>query len=785
MKYLVVLNKDTRWGIETIGTKAFNLQKLMVLGMKVPPCSVVTTDAFRDSPDGELSGELLSELAMEFPNWSTPLIARSSSLAEDTSKSSKAGIFSTVSDVNTLSGLTNAIEKVRTSSKGDDIAVILQEQLEPDIAGVLFTRDPVTGEKKRVIEYVEGMGESLVSGRENPIRTDGEDKRFKELENLGKKLEFLFGYPLDIEWAKVGDTVHILQARPITALPIPRKGKQSTYSMVLAEQFFSGPSSPLFFSLFKYLFENYYAKETAEDVGLAALPSEPLLIQHKDHMYVNTYPTEFLLKKAAGLGNFQQQLKVLPEDIRKEYENPDYKNYLGALEILSKIAFLIVRRPSLRKSKVDKNYLRKTAPFIMSGLETLEEKPETIAEMEKQVKLLVELTRKHIRSSKWGLAYCIMLSSVMQRSLEKNHIKGPEIAILGLMSGLTGEKTSESIKELEALAGKYQQNEFVNDTLSLELKTYEEYRDIFLVNPQTHQFIEAFESILHRYGHRRLARDLKEPSWSDEPLIPFNMLRDNIIHNQGKEHPIGEEGVKNRKEIEEEILKQIPIYKRPRFRSNSRYLIRYLTFRELQRFYLDMIFSRMRSLFLLIGEKMMEEGLIEEKDDIFFLKVNEIQDFLKGSEKNLRYTAAFRRMKFGEGPGKPGLYLRDGIDFDEISTKETESIQGNVIMGESVSPGMYKGKVKVVDCIDSLCSISPGIVLVTKSIDPGQTQVFTQAGGLILEVGGVLSHGAILAREFGIPTVAQVNRATKIFSDGQEVVVNGTKGEVVIEEITS
>jgi pyruvate,water dikinase len=79
-----------------------------------------------------------------------------------------------------------------------------------------------------------------------------------------------------------------------------------------------------------------------------------------------------------------------------------------------------------------------------------------------------------------------------------------------------------------------------------------------------------------------------------------------------------------------------------------------------------------------------------------------------------------------------------------------------------------------------MCSISPGSVLVTKSIDPGQTQVFTQAGGLILEVGGILFHGAILAREFGIPTVAQVKRATKIFHDGQDVVVDGTKGEVVI-----
>jgi pyruvate,water dikinase len=371
----------------------------------------------------------------------------------------------------------------------------------------------------------------------------------------------------------------------------------------------------------------------------------------------------------------------------------------------------------------------------------------------------------------------------MQRSLEKNHIKDPEIILLSLMSGLTGEKTSESIRELEILAKKFQQNEFVYGSLNQDLGTYEEYREGLLGDTQGIQFVEAFESILYRYGHRRLARDLIEPSWSSDPMIPFSMLRNNIVHKeQPKESLSKGAGLKKRNEVEKELLRQIPIYKRHRFRSNSRYLIRYLTFRELQRFYLDMIFSRMRYLFLEIGEKMKEEGLIEERDDIFFLEINEIEEYLKGGKKDLRFTAAFRRMKFRESPEKPGLYLRNSVDFNEISTGEVKSIKGNVIKGESVSAGIYKGKVKVIECIDSTCSISPGTVLVTKSIDPGQTQVFTQAGGLILEVGGVLSHGAILAREFGIPTVAQVNRATKIFYNGQEVLVDGSKGEIVISK---
>ena len=781
MNYIVDLNKDTRWDISTIGSKAFNLQKLMLLEAKVPPCSVITTNTYRSFRKEGISGKLLEELSTEFNKWDTPLVARSSSVVEDTSSSSKAGVFATVPDVTNPSELKNAIERVWSSSQKEDIAVILQKQLKPDFAGVLFTRNPVTGSNEKVIEYVEGMGGALVSGKKNPERASDKDPRFKGLAEEGDRLESIFGYPLDIEWANMDNEFHILQARPITALPVPSKDKYPTYSMVLAEQFFSGPSSPLFFSLFKFLFENYYAEETAREVGLGVLPKEQLLIKYKDHMYVNTYPTECLLRMAGGLGDFQQQLKVLPEDIRSEFVGLKGKNMFRALGLLSKIVFLLMKRPNLRKSKVDKEFLKKTVPQILIGLQTIEEQPKTKIEMEKQYIMLIELLIRHIRSSKWGLAYCILLSSQMQRFLEKNHIEEPDIKLLALMVGLPNEKTSEGIFELQILAEKYKQNKQVCNSLDSELKSYEEYRKKLETDQHGLQFFEAFESILYRYGHRRLARDLIVPSWRDDPMIPFSMLKNMLLYqNQYEILEARVNSIKKREEIFQEILKQIPIYKRSRFSSNSNYLLRYLSFRELQRFYLDMIISRMRLLFLQIGEMMVKEGFIEEKNDVFFLEIEEIEDYLKGIKKEIKYIAAFRRMSFCESTEKPGLYLRNGIDFNEISTTEADRSGGNVIKGETVSPGNYRGEVKVIENIDSSSSISPGIVLVTKSIDPGQTQAFTSAGGLILEVGGILSHGAILAREFGIPTVAKVNRATKLFKDGQEVVVNGTKGEVII-----
>ncbi len=783
MKYIVKLSKDSRWGIDFIGTKAFHLQKLMLAGANVPPCSVVTIHAFRNSSNGEVSEPMLEELRDEYSIWDREMIARSSSIAEDTSQSSRAGIFATVPNVRTLPDLKTAIEKVWASSQGEDIAVILQEQLKPDIAGVLFTMNPVTGENEKVIEYVEGLGEALVSGMKNPMRASGYDSRFKDLVDEGTRLESLFGYPLDIEWARTGDMLNILQARPITALPIPAKEAHPTYSMVLAEQFFSGPVTPSFFSLFKFLFEEYYAGETAREIGLDVMPEEPLLIRHKDHMYVNTFPTEYLLRKGSGLGNFQQQLKVLPQDIRKELEDSKRKNILGALALLSRAAFLLLRRPKLRRAKVDKEFIRITVPIILDGLATMKEEPISKSEMERQYEALIELLIGHVRSSKWGLVYCIMHSSLMQRFLEKNHIKDHEVKMLTLMSGLQNDKTSEGIMELQSLATKFMHNEQLGRIIKLEMNKYEMYREKLFKNSEGRKFTEAFESILSRYGHRRLARDLIEPSWRDDPMIPFNILRNIILYQDSHDLSMTKgDDIKEREQVSKEILDQIPLYKRVQFKSNSRYLIRYLEFRELQRFYLDMVLSRMRLLFLAIGETMESEGVLENRHDIFFLTIHEIQSYLKEGKSDLRYIAAFRKMSFRESPDKPGLYLRNGVDFDMIEPLEKRLLGGKVIKGEPVSIGTFKGRVKVIENIDSNCRILPGTVLVTKGIDPGQSQVFTSAGGLILEVGGVLSHGAILAREFRIPTVAQVNGATKIFQDGQEVVVNGSKGEIVLAE---
>jgi pyruvate,water dikinase len=218
------------------------------------------------------------------------------------------------------------------------------------------------------------------------------------------------------------------------------------------------------------------------------------------------------------------------------------------------------------------------------------------------------------------------------------------------------------------------------------------------------------------------------------------------------------------------------------FRTLSRYLARYTSFRELQRFYLDMMISRMRTMILEVARRMSVEGLIDTADDIFFIDLQDVLGFLRGNvTPGLKEKALFNRLAFYDQKGTPGRYLRLGVDFDSVKEEKNIETSGEAIKGQSISPGIHSGKARVILDLDRDVEISRGDVIVTRCLDPGQTHFLMMAGGLILEVGGMLSHGAILARELGIPTVAQVKNATGRFKDGQRIIVNGSKGTIVVE----
>jgi phosphohistidine swiveling domain-containing protein len=832
---------------KALGSKGFDLYRCVLLGANVPDFAVIPTEFHAMEDRTKAMSLLREELARTLTELGGVVAVRSSSVAEDTCGRSNAGRFRTVLGVDSLGSLEEAVTAVWGSSErrprqiggsskappigcrppltgearlGEEdrrssgpalaggrssmehpMAVIIQRMLRPDIAGVLFTRNPVSGADSTVIEYVEGLGEALVSGKRDPARLELPNERknhdarlnhrcsrhtesasrWEELLRTASALEEAFGYPLDIEWACCGGVFHILQARPITNLPAPEVASGPSYSRVHAEEFFSGPVTPLFHSVFQRLYSENYVGETLETLGISFQREQPLLVRHKNYLYTDTGMMELALSRMpSGLGDARKK-EVLPPDIRNAKNRTGERGGRGSL--LRLLGHLMIS-PRLWITRLDRHFRERVVPDIISRLEDADDlRGMGQKELMENYEELMDIAALHIRTSKWGLVlYSIPLSELVARFMDRNGIEREKLP--ALMMDLEDNRTLEATRELGSLADIMMKSPEASRVIRKAKPTYAGYRDELEKVPGGALMVEHFESILMRYGHRRLSRDLISPSWSDEPMIPFGIVRQLVLEGKARPGPAG--GAERRAAVQLEIERRLPWGKRMLFRKMSKYLARYTSFRELQRFYLDMILSKLRGLMLEISRRMLAQGSVKREDDIFFLEMRDIENFLLGKnvgerDDNLERKALFNRLGYENLTGTPGRYMRQGVDFDAVDTSVEKEMSGSSIRGQSVSPGEYSGRVRVIPDLNAETEMEKGDVLITRCLDPGQTHFLMMAGALILEVGGMLSHGAILARELGIPTVAQVRNATTLFRDGQKVLVDGSRGTVAVE----
>ena len=763
-----------------VGSKAFDLYRCSLLGVLVPRFKVIPISCYRK---GIFRKELRDELSKTLDSLGGIVAVRSSSIAEDLESGSQAGQYKTVLNVSSPQELLRAVRAVWDSADGDDMAVIVQKQIKPDIAGVLFTKDPMNGGDMTMLEYVPGLGESLVSGKKDPKRLAFDNRkrpkgRFKQLLQISRKLEKRFGYPLDIEWAKNLDGFHILQARPITGIPVPPRDAGRSYSRVQAEQFNSGPVSPLFFSLFRILHSKYYLKDTLESVGVRIYDKHSI-VRHKNYLYFDTRYAEFAFNHVSVRDSQKHLMEVLPQDIREEILKNDPRS--DPRFIMGILRFLL-SNPRYWIWNLDKHFRTRIVPRLLAELDSIGDmEGMSLNELLSTYGRIEDIAALHIGFSKWGLGlYSIPLAGTVQGFLKRNGID--EDLTANLISGLEHNKTLDASLSLAELARTIHGSEGVVDVFRKEYTCFKGLRKKLERTTEGQKILDSLDLILKRFGHRRLARDILQPSWKDEPEIPLAILREMVLQDEAPTKDPGKKARLRRQRTVKRIEKSLPRRKRVIFRWLSRYLVRYTAFRELQRFYLDMILSKTRELFLEISKRMVEDGVIDRCDDVFFLDLGEILGFLKKKDKkDLKTKVEFNRLSFYSNQEAPGMYMRLGLDFDTVDRIEKVASRGNIIKGQAISPGQSSGRTRVVDNIDGRTVINKGDIIVTRCIDPGQTHVFLLAGGLILEVGGMLSHGAILAREFNIPTVGQVKNATGLLKDGMEVFIDGSKGEVVTE----
>ncbi|MGZ7069080.1 MAG: PEP-utilizing enzyme, partial [Methanobacterium sp.] len=298
-------------------------------------------------------------------------------------------------------------------------------------------------------------------------------------------------------------------------------------------------------------------------------------------------------------------------------------------------------------------------------------------------------------------------------------------------------------------------------------------------------FKKAFEEFIADYGHRSNTREILYPRWREDRAYVLEVVKSlssSSLDLRKKELESREHRFKTENEVHKKIKKlRGGFFKAKIFSIVLNLAQRYLTFRENQRFYLDHLLFRQRLMLLEMGRRLLIRNIIDEVDDVFFLYEKELMNSIanEDSKQNLSDKISKRKREFYRYKSSlPPKFLKNGIEFDDTVMEYDE----NAVYGAAASPGTFNGIARVVESIEGLSGLEENEILITSNTDPAWTAVFSKVGGLITETGGILSHGAVISREYRIPAVTAVKGATKIFKTGEELTIDGNEGVIYKKE---
>ena len=692
------------------------------------------------------------------------------------------------------------------------MAVVVQKMVKSDISGVMFTSDPVTGEDHTVIEASWGLGESIVSGLVTPDRyivsrdrkvidaviknkehgfylIDGENKLvdieadkvsarcadddiLKLIFDEGEKLREHFGCPQDIEWAVEAGKVYILQSRAITTLPDQSEKDDILWSRGYGDEYWADATTPMFYTVMGKLLTDYVNHEGAHMMGYKDLESGPLTKLHKSRVYFSATVLERIFAHYPKLIRSRELLDYFP---RAEQERiSKYPNdYLGMVK--SQICLLFRDRDGMMW-RTDKVYRRWAEGFLKlcAEFDSVDLTQLSDSELADWYYRIRTGSTKHYQLIRYGMVSHSIMTNLLVKNWCGKWLKDDGSIYAGLMAGLEDNKTIETNKGFSDL-GVVLRND--PDT-RYKAGSMDAHEFVEWLQTSGVPFKDAYNKFIKEFGHRSGTRELNALRWSEDPEYVIGMaiqMCDSGVDLRAE----FEKGIERREETERQIRKELGFFKRKLMFTVLKLARTYLIFRENQRFYLDHMMYRNRLIFLEQGRRLLEKGLIDDREDIFFLEDTEAIALLRGNYiGNIRNIIAPRKAEFMKYRDRlPPKFLLNGVDFDDEPLSH-----GTVLVGAASSPGTYRGKVRVIMDVRDLGQVEKGEILVTSNTDPGWTVVFSKLGGLITETGGILCHGAVISREYRIPAVTAVKSATTVLHTGDLVSVDGSKGEVAILE---
>ncbi|MCY7844567.1 phosphoenolpyruvate synthase [Bacillus haynesii] len=686
-------------------------------------------------------------------------------------------------------------------------SVIIQRMVFPQASGILFTADPITSNRKLLsIDAGFGLGEALVSGlvsadcykvqngqiidkriaakklaiygrkqggtETKQIDPDQQmsqtltDGQILQLERIGRQIETHFGQPQDIEWCLADDTFYIVQSRPITTLyPIPEANDQENhvYLSVGHQQMMTDPIKPLGLS-FYLLITPAPMRKAGGRLFVDVAPR--LTTRVGRETLLNSLGSDPLIKGALMTVIERDFIKLLPND--QTAPIPDRRNtdILAQFENDPTIVSDLIKRSQTSIEELKQNIQAK------SGLDLFDFILEDIQQL-----------KKILFDPQSTAVFMAAINATSWINENMNEWLGEKNAADTLSLSVPNNITSEMGLALMDVADVIRPYPEVIDYL--EHTKEDNFLDELVKFDGGRETRDAIYDFLSKYGMRCTGEiDITRTRWSEKPMTLVPVILKNIKNfepNAGNRK--FEQGRRVALEKEQELIERLKLLPdgEQKAKETKRMigLIRnFIGYREYPKYGIVSRYFVYKQALLKEAEQLVQAGVIHEKEDIYYLTFEELHEAARTKKIDDQIISIRKdEYKLYEKLTPPRVITSDG----EIITGEykRENLPANAIVGLPVSSGVIEGRARVILNMEN-ANLEDGDILVTSFTDPGWTPLFVSIKGLVTEVGGLMTHGAVIAREYGLPAVVGVENATGLIKDGQQIRVHGTEGYIEI-----
>lgn len=785
---------------QPVGGKARGLKVLHQLGLRVPESFVIVHPNGHQIPEDILAKHLHAL-------GQGPKAVRSSAMSEDGLHASFAGQFETYLNVSGAEAVKAAIRKCVAAASSDRVSqyskevhhradtrvsVIVQNMVSAEKAGVIFSADPVSNRRdKMVINVAVGAGEALVSGNKDAVQYlvfgSGKDvtsqiakngdllsaAQVRELMAGARKAEQAYGHPVDLEWAiDSAGVIHWLQVRPITTLDDVHfnelddvKGESTdVWSLGNIGEMMPGVVTPLTNSVCG----------RAIDIGLGYLAARSGAISMKD------------IRKWRSLELFYNRLF---------FNLSRYMLYIRKLALNKKenviVSLSATDVPELKVGKLDPvvprflRFLKQITTIQFAGrsvkkLRKLEQgfRLEMTGDLHKDYQTLdfaferlVDAFCLHILgSAQSGFYYSILMGIVTSNK------RLPEARDHTLAAHLLADnpeiESADAVKSLEQFADLVRGSAGFAEPLSSATPS----AALRLIEEQAPTNLrESYRAFLQRHGHRCVREaELREKPWEEDQEQLVSMIQASLK---------AEKLLKNKRDSVQELRalmkQQLTLTQRIFINLFKKAARKAVANREMTKALSMKMVNHTRKAYRSYARALVEHGLLDDSDQIHFLTREEIGRLIADRDPTWKAKANKRRAQLPETAKLQFPLMNVGIP-EPLEEDEPVAITGNQIKGIPVSRGMVKARARIVNSVAEAAALQQGEIMVVSFTDIGWTPYFSLIAGLVTEIGSPLSHGAVVAREYGIPAVVSAKGARTFIKTGDMVALDGARGTVAL-----